>query len=224
MAIVRPLEQIGAADVDAVGGKAANLGELVRANFAVPDGFVLTTDAYAAAAQAAQVDPGQPTRAAEQLASAPVPAAIASAALEAYARLGGGRVAVRSSATAEDLPGASFAGQQDTYLNVARRRRPAGRAYVAAGPRCGTSGRSPTEPRMSIDNTGVRLAVVVQHMVPASAAGVIFTADPLTGRRKRAVDRRDRRSGRKTRLGCRQSGPLRRRHRRAPDRGAPADR
>ena len=56
MAIVRPLAQVGAADIDAVGGKAANLGELIRANFTVPDGFVLTTEAYAAAAQAAGVD------------------------------------------------------------------------------------------------------------------------------------------------------------------------
>ena len=77
MAIVRPLAQVGAADIDAVGGKAANLGELLRANFPVPDGFVLTTDAYAAAAQAARVDPGQPARAAEQLRACDVPEAVA---------------------------------------------------------------------------------------------------------------------------------------------------
>src|SRR5213082_2482954 len=90
----------------------------MQAGFAVPNGFVLTTGAYALAAKAAGVDPARPTEAAERLRSAPVPDGIADAALKAYAGLGSGRVAVRSSATAEDLPGASFAGQQDTYLDV----------------------------------------------------------------------------------------------------------
>src|SRR5205814_3439811 len=78
-----------------------------------------TTRAYELAAQAAGVDPARPTEAGERLRAAPVPDAIAGAARKAYAELGSGRVAVRSSATAEDLPGASFAGQQDTYLDVA---------------------------------------------------------------------------------------------------------
>src|SRR5438067_3622164 len=111
MTLVRSLDQIGAADVDTVGGKAANLGELVRAHFPVPDGFVLTTEAYAEAARAAGVDPRDPTEAAERLRSLAMAEAIATAACQAYAELGGGPVAVRSSATAEDLPGASFAGQ-----------------------------------------------------------------------------------------------------------------
>src|SRR5438270_8513782 len=118
MTLVRSLDQIGAADVDTVGGKAANLGELVRANFPVPDGFVLTTEAYALAARAAGVDPSDPQAAAERLRTSPVPETVAAAARDAYAALGRGKVAVRSSATAEDLPGASFAGQQDTFLNV----------------------------------------------------------------------------------------------------------
>ncbi|TMF18699.1 MAG: phosphoenolpyruvate synthase, partial [Chloroflexi bacterium] len=90
----------------------------MQAGFRVPNGFVLTTRAYALGAQAAGVDPARPTEAAERLRAAPVPDEIADAALKAYAGLGSGRVAVRSSATAEDLPGASFAGQQDTYLDV----------------------------------------------------------------------------------------------------------
>src|SRR6266508_973336 len=116
--LVRLIGEVSTADLHAVGGKGANLGELARANFPVPDGFVLTTEAYVLAARAAQLDPREPAAAAVRLRTSQVPDAIAAATREAYAALGGGRVAVRSSATAEDLPGASFAGQQDTYLNV----------------------------------------------------------------------------------------------------------
>ena len=121
-----------------VGGKAANLGELARAGFPVPNGFVLTTHAYALAAEAAGVDPARPAEAAERLRAAPMPDVIANAARKAYAALDAERVAVRSSATAEDLPGASFAGQQDSYLDVsgeegllepARGDRPGNRAH-----------------------------------------------------------------------------------------------
>src|SRR5438477_775444 len=116
--VVRRLVEVSAADTRLVGGKGANLGELVRASFPVPDGFILTTEAYAVAARSAHVNPHDPAAAAEQLRSSVVPESIATAAREAYAALGGGAVAVRSSATAEDLAGASFAGQQDTFLNV----------------------------------------------------------------------------------------------------------
>src|SRR5204863_4896152 len=85
--------------------------------FPVPDGFVITTDAYAAAASAASVDPMDPIAARARLLETAVPPEIATAVRDAY-RAVGGRVAVRSSATAEDLPEASFAGQQDTILNV----------------------------------------------------------------------------------------------------------
>src|SRR5204863_230372 len=81
-----------------------------RAGFPVPKGFVLTTRAYALAAEAAGVDPARPSEAADRLRATPLPDAIANAARKAYAALGSGRVAVRSSATSEDLPGASFAG------------------------------------------------------------------------------------------------------------------
>ncbi|MBV9595886.1 MAG: phosphoenolpyruvate synthase [Chloroflexi bacterium] len=183
---VRRLGVIGAADLASVGGKAANLGELVRANFPVPDGFVLTTRAYDAAAHAALVDPTNSARAAARLREAPVPDDAARSVLDAYAALGGGPVAVRSSATAEDLPGASFAGQQDTYLNVV-----GDDALLKAIRRCWASlwNERAVAYRAAhgIDDRHVSLAVVVQEMVSASAAGVIFTADPLTGRRRRAV-------------------------------------
>ncbi|TMG27323.1 MAG: hypothetical protein E6H97_06880, partial [Chloroflexi bacterium] len=112
------LAEIDRGAVALVGGKGANLGDLARAGFPVPKGFVLTTRAYALAAEAAGVDPARPSEAADRLRAAPMPDAIANAARKAYAALGSGRVAVRSSATAEDLPGASFAGQQDSYLDV----------------------------------------------------------------------------------------------------------
>jgi pyruvate,water dikinase len=107
-----------------VGGKAANLGELIRAGFPVPPGFCITTAAYQwAAGDAVDVGAIDPDSLAEQARNAvltvPVPAAVAEAVDRAYAALGDNvPVAVRSSATAEDLPWASFAGQQDTFLNV----------------------------------------------------------------------------------------------------------
>src|SRR5437867_12407710 len=78
-----------------VGGKGANLGELARAGFPVPNGFVLTTRAYALAAEAAGVDPARPAEAAERLRAAPMPEAIANAARRAYAALDAGRFAVQ---------------------------------------------------------------------------------------------------------------------------------
>src|SRR5207245_915689 len=83
-------------------------GDLARAGFPVPNGFVLTTRAYVLAAEAAGVDPARPSEAAERLRAAPMLDAIANAARKAYAALDAERVAVRSSATAEDLPGASI--------------------------------------------------------------------------------------------------------------------
>ena len=127
------LGELRAADLPSVGGKAANLGELISAGLPVPGGFCVTTAAYARAA--ADVDTADPVRARELLRSAPLPDDVATAVVAAYRRLcaqdgadpaGDGEpdvpVAVRSSATAEDLPFASFAGQQDTYLNVVGRR------------------------------------------------------------------------------------------------------
>src|SRR5438552_2051075 len=118
------------------GGKAANLGELTRAGFPVPPGFCVTTAAYERVAQQAGLESGLDrllaTPAAdlkalgeiaaglrERLLATPVPDDLVTAIEDTYQALGSDvPVAVRSSATAEDLPGASFAGQQDTYLNV----------------------------------------------------------------------------------------------------------
>lgn len=183
--LVVPLSALGARDLPLAGGKGANLGELIRAGVAVPDGFVLTTEAYALAAAAAGVDPGDPLGARERLIGTPMPAEIWAEVRDAYRALGG-PVAVRSSATAEDLPEASFAGQQDTILDVDGES-----ALLDAVRRCWASlwNERAVAYRAThgVDERGLRLAVVVQRMVPATIAGVLFTADPMTGRRRRAA-------------------------------------
>ncbi len=172
--LVAPLAAFGGSDLASAGGKGANLGELFRAGLPVPNGFVVTTDAYASI----------PAPAAERRAyeTAEIPASLAQEIAAAYAALGGGPVAVRSSATAEDLPGAAFAGQQDTYLNVV------GDAELHdAVRRCWGSlwgDRAVAyRAKLGIEPADVRMAVVVQRMVDAEAAGVMFTADPVTGDR-----------------------------------------
>ncbi|GEL19608.1 PEP/pyruvate-binding domain-containing protein [Pseudonocardia asaccharolytica] len=178
-----------------VGGKAAHLGELIAAGLPVPPGFCLTTDAYAQAADAAGLS-GQaagPITAADaaalraRLRAVPIPGRISAQVAAAYAGLGADvPVAVRSSATAEDLPDASFAGQQDTYLNVV------GTAAVLEAVRScwaslWTERAVAYRASAGTDRSTVRLAVVVQVMVDARVAGVAFTADPVTGARGRTV-------------------------------------
>ena len=186
MRLAVPIAELGREDVAVAGGKGANLGGLVRAGFPVPDGFVLTTQAYALAAKAAAIDPSRPADAADRLRTSALPPAVANAVSDAYAALGAPAVAVRSSATAEDLPGASFAGQQDTYLDVS-----GVDGVLDAVRRCWASlwnERAVAYRRANrVDDSTVSLAVVVQVMVDASAAGVLFTADPVTGRRGRAA-------------------------------------
>ena len=189
-----------------VGGKAANLGESTRAGFLVPPGFCVTTTAYRLVTRDAGLDPiiddlaqtppDDTPRLAEHAAAARisllearVPDAVARSITAAYKELGNGTsvpVAVRSSATAEDLPYASFAGQQDTYLNVV------GEGSVLEAVRsCWAS--LWTDRAVSyrasngIDHRGVRLAVAVQQMVESTVSGILFTANPLTGRRRQAV-------------------------------------
>jgi len=184
--LISRILDLRASDVAGAGGKGANLGELTCAGFPVPDGFVLTTTAYAVAARAAGVDPRDPAAAAERLRAAPVPRVIADTARDAFTALGGGPVAVRSSATAEDLPGASFAGQQDTILSVTSEE-----ALLDAVRRCWASlwnERAVAYRAVNgIDDATVALAVVVQRMVDAAVAGVLFTAHPVTGTRRHAA-------------------------------------
>lgn len=185
--LVAGLAQVGRGDLGTAGGKAANLGELIRGGFAVPDGFVVLTAGYRAAIDAA----GLTARTAagglrDAITAAAVPDDVAAAILDAYRKLGSGPVAVRSSATAEDLPGATFAGQQDSYLNIMGEWE-----VVDAVRRCWASLWSERavayRNKAGIDDTQVQIAVVVQAMVDADTAGVAFTANPVTGVRSEIV-------------------------------------
>ncbi|MET4637543.1 PEP/pyruvate-binding domain-containing protein [Mycetocola sp. 2940] len=187
---VLALDALGRGDVALAGGKGANLGELVRAGFPVPPGFVVTTDAYARVAEELDIagwyHAGDAAAIRAALASVVVPADLRTRITEAYDALGSGQVAVRSSATAEDLPGAAFAGQQDTYLGIA-----GADAVVDAVRRCWaslwTDRAIAYRKRLGIAPDEVAIAVVVQSLIDADAAGVLFTADPVTGHRGRLI-------------------------------------
>ena len=190
------------ADVADAGGKGANLAALVRAGFPVPDGFIVSTSAYrlfveindlqteiierssAIAAGDMAAFERASTAIRKRFAKRTMPAEVAQAILSAATALQDGPVAVRSSATAEDLPDASFAGQQDTYLNV----RGEG-ALLDAVQRCWsslwTARAIAYRAQQEIPSADVSLAVVVQEMVPAVASGVLFTVNPSTARRTR---------------------------------------
>ncbi|MGK5674487.1 rifamycin-inactivating phosphotransferase [Micromonospora sp. URMC 106] len=200
------LRDVGETQVAVVGGKGAHLGGLSRIEgVRVPAGFCVTTDAFRRVmAEAPSIDArldqlsrlNPDDREAIRALSAEIrrsiegiaiPGDLAAAITRALARLGEqGAYAVRSSATAEDLPTASFAGQQDTYLNVVG---PA--AILEHVSRCWASlftERAVTyRQRNGIDHRTVQMAVVVQRMVFPHAAGVLFTADPVTGNRKVAT-------------------------------------
>lgn len=190
------LSEFGRDDGALVGGKAANLGELVRAGFDVPPGFVITTGAYLDFVAAHGLDEQIHGLAAPSsyrgveiralFAVSELPKALRDEIAAAYAGLGSPPVAVRSSATAEDLADASFAGQQDTYLDVVGLD-----AVLAAVRSCWaslwTDRASAYRAQRQVDETGVAIAVVVQQMVPAEVAGVMFTANPLNGRTDETV-------------------------------------
>jgi rifampicin phosphotransferase len=205
-ALVVPLDRLGRSLLPLAGGKAAPLGELIRAGFAVPAGFCVTTTAYARVSASAELDAllaelstVAPAEAARQSAlaaavratilRAPVASDIKAAIAAAYQALGPDApvpMAVRSSATAEDLPDASFAGQQETFLNIV-----GAEAVLDAVRRCWAS--LWTDRAVSyrahhgIDPRAVQLAVVVQCLVDAQVAGILFTANPLTGKRRQAA-------------------------------------
>jgi len=176
------LADIPQGDIERAGAKAATLGDLARAGFSVPDGFVLTTGAFdrflAANALGPDISP-------EAVIAATLPTDVAEALLAAANVFGDLPLAVRSSGSAEDLPGASFAGQYETVLDVR-----GAEALVAAVRRVFASAFSP---RVSVYHTAQgqhargRMAVLVQRQVEASAAGVAFTANPLTGDRAETV-------------------------------------
>ncbi len=186
-----PLPAVRRADLPWVGGKAAHLGELLAAGLPVPAGFVVTTEAFARFRRAAGGADGiaaEPASAqSERLSAAPMPAEVAAAIAEACRALGENLAcAVRSSATAEDRPDASFAGQHDTFLNL---RGPD--AIVDAVRRCWLSAFSERaiayRVRHGLDHQRVAMAVIVQQLVRADASGVLFTLDPVSGQTDRLV-------------------------------------
>ncbi|MFJ2738440.1 rifamycin-inactivating phosphotransferase [Streptomyces sp. NPDC087440] len=203
---VRDLRDTDGTQIDAVGGKGAHLGTLSRvAGVRVPDGFCVTTDAFrrvvaeappvvallaelagmaADDQEAVRSLSARLRRAVEGIA---LPADLAAEVTRAVARHGEREAyAVRSSATAEDLPTASFAGQQDTYLNVV-----GAEEILRHVSRCWASlftERAVTYRRRGgIDDRAVHMAVVVQRMVFPQASGILFTADPVTGNRRVAT-------------------------------------
>ncbi|WP_062213500.1 rifamycin-inactivating phosphotransferase [Streptomyces sp. NBRC 109706] len=200
---VRDLGEVDESLVAVVGGKGAQLGALSRIEgVRVPAGFCVTTDAFrriVAAAPSfddqldrlARLDPDDreaiaalSARIRRTVEGVGVPDDVAAAITAASGRLGeGAACAVRSSATAEDLPTASFAGQQDSYLNIV-----GPKAILRHVSRCWASLFTERaviyRQRMGIDHRAVWMAVVVQRMVRPDAAGVLFTADPVTGNRR----------------------------------------
>jgi len=199
---IRRFAELRAADVSYAGGKGANLGELTSAGVPVPAGFVIGAPAYAAfceesglrerlAAALEGFDP-EDTAALEAAAAdardaleeSPMPAWLEDSIRHAYEELCDGEddvpVAVRSSATAEDTAAASFAGMNETFLNIH-----GADALIAAVRRCWRSlfGARTVYYRASrgFDQAGMDIAVVVQRQIPSTRSGVMFTADPSTG-------------------------------------------
>ena len=197
-------EDVDKNDLPLVGGKGANLGELTKAGIPVPPGFIVTTVSYFNfleevglreeiekilepldtnnSQQLLQIS----TKIKDAITSAEMPQDIADEIREAYKKLGG-LVAVRSSATAEDLPDASFAGQQSTFLNIQGEDN-----VVVAVQECWAS---LFEPRAifyrnehGIDHMQVGIAVPVQRMVQSEAAGVLFTMEPVTNESKITIE------------------------------------
>ena len=184
-------------DVASVGGKGANLGEMTNAHIPVPPGFIVTANTYFDFLEKSKItdklrhllkplDTGN-SKQLQQIAAevkqvimnAPMPPETAREIKDAYVKIGGGLVAVRSSATAEDLPEASFAGQQSTFLNITGEEE-----VVAAVHECWASLFEPRaifyRHQQGFDHFKVGIAVPVQKMVQSEASGVMFTLEPVT--------------------------------------------
>lgn len=202
------LQEVDKEDIALVGGKGANLGEMVRAGFPVPPGFIVTATAFREFLQENNLDikmqhllgliEYDKQKSLEKVSlqienlirKGKLSQELVAAVFQAYTTLGGKlsqvRVAIRSSATAEDLPGASFAGQQETYLNVK------GEANVLL--RIKDCWASLFHPRAlfyrhenHIDNKHIAIAVPVQKMVESDASGVLFSINPVNNDREKIV-------------------------------------
>ncbi len=196
------LEDVGIEDVPSVGGKGASLGEMINAEIPVPRGFCVTAQAFRRfidetgiandifAALRVNVDntgelASASDKAKELVLTTKMPQLIHDEIVKAYAELAKREgqepvVAVRSSATAEDMPDASFAGQQETFLNMKR-----ADAVVEAVQKCWASLYGARaifyREKQGFSHESVNIAVVVQKMVNSDKSGVLFTSDPTTG-------------------------------------------
>ncbi|TSC93256.1 MAG: pyruvate, water dikinase [Candidatus Berkelbacteria bacterium Licking1014_7] len=193
------LKQIGKNDIQEAGGKGANLGELVKAGINIPDGFVITASAYFNFLNRAKLDKKiqlllstidpensqilnhQALEIQKLILSKEIPKDLENDIIECYQKLGAQWVAVRSSATAEDLKGASFAGQQKTFLNVSNKNE------LIKAVRQGYA--SLFEARAiyyraihNFDHLDIGMALVVQKMVQSDSSGILFTVNPLSGK------------------------------------------
>lgn len=196
--------EVGKSDVASVGGKGANLGELTNAKIPVPPGFIVTAEAYYHFLEKTQIsdsilqllstldphDSKQLQQEAEKIQkiilNSSMPGDLAKDIREAYAKMGGGLVAVRSSATAEDMPDASFAGQQSTFLNIQGESE-----VVNAVKECWASLFNARaifyRSEQKYDHFKVGIAVPVQRMVQSQASGVMFTIEPVTSDKRKIV-------------------------------------
>lgn len=196
--------EVGRDDLSLVGGKGANLGELARAGIPIPPGFIVTTQAYYRFLEESglaekfqtlltQLDPNDSRKLyeiskeiKELIQATEMPEGIAQGIAQTYSKLGG-LVAVRSSATAEDLPEASFAGQQTTFLNVQGEEK-----VVQAVKQCWASLYEPRaifyRAEQNLDNLRAGIAVPVQRMIQSEASGVMFTVEPVTNEPKIAIE------------------------------------
>ena len=195
-------------DLPLVGGKGANLGEMTKAGFPVPNGFAITVPAYDAFIEKNKISDqilkilkitnvantleleSASVKIQKKIQNSEVPNEVANSIVTSYKRLSGlfksALVAVRSSATAEDLPSASFAGQQATYLNIR------GDANLINATReCWASLFTPRaifyRVQNKIDHDKVKISVIVQKMVQSEVSGVMFTQDPISNEKDRII-------------------------------------
>lgn len=207
--LVVPLEEVSDGDLAIAGGKASKLGDLVKVGIPIPPGYVVTTRSYDAfvngtgiakkiAAELARIDPAD-NKSAEEVSAriralfdkTPLPAFLEHALVQEHRKFSGRYdveySAVRSSATAEDLDDASFAGLQETYLNVT-----SPEDVVSSVKRCWGSLFTPRvlvyRQRKGIPHESLKLAVLVQKMVNSDVSGIMFTADPNTGEKRTIVE------------------------------------
>jgi pyruvate,water dikinase len=191
------LDDVRSDDLESVGGKAASLGEMTSADLPVPPAFIVTADTYRSFIEETGIDEelfdivdvdsddsgalaDAAERAQQLIEETEIPEAQRRGILDAYDRIGdNASVAVRSSATAEDLPDASFAGQQETFLNITRD------DLLDKIRECWASLFTQRaiyyRQEQGFDDTGVDIAVVVQEMVDSEKSGVMFTSHPSTG-------------------------------------------